>query len=770
MNRSTSTRALKTLTATISKKELSFARSLRMVLLLFLVFLSPGILAAQNYFVDAENGNNMTGDGSFAAPWKTVYYALTQIAPDSDSTIELLGTSDPSFTYSPSYSDEEFPWNIRGDISLIASPLSTYFNFIVDVELSDPNLFVYDPAYSPDSAKITGLTFENGTTALSADFTSNTFALEIDDCKFIDFVTGIDGSASGAGTVFTPIISNCYFETIVYCFLLDGSAAAEFSPTIISNNSKDDCARFLIYDADGTDADGRIEDNVIETMRGTTLSFTGPTTGGELFIENNTIDYDGSDTAVYFSYFTSAVNFIGNSVSSYNAHPSLKISYCIPWHPESTIEQNTLGGYIGGGIWITHSSDVAIRNGNTVISKRTDPIHTEYSTGTIVDENILISEHYGVNLYTNAHGAQITRNTIGDTSMALTGGIFISGDNVLVKDNEISNGLFGITVGGGSGIEVVGNKIYDHDLQGIDVWAAGVKIHGNEIFANSGPGILDSQCEGSHYSSNMIYNNTGSGMELTATSTTTYPLIVHNTCADNGMYAFDTALDPATSVWVANNIFTGSGMSSDINGLDAGEYACNLIGSGGTSGLGNLLGNAPGFVSPGSPDWNYHILQTSDCVDAGTNLGKLRATDFDENPRILDSDWNKNVRTDIGADEYTDVALSVVSGTFKEESPLELDIAGPQGHDFFLYAAIDEHTLPLADQPGVENIRFGTIIVDPAKLVAANPIATGQAGTPVVLTVPKMAGWHVALQALVVNPANWSGQLTNVVTFEILEL
>ena len=43
----------------------------------------PVAFASDNYYVDAVNGSNVTGDGRQAAPWQTVSYALSQvIGPD----------------------------------------------------------------------------------------------------------------------------------------------------------------------------------------------------------------------------------------------------------------------------------------------------------------------------------------------------------------------------------------------------------------------------------------------------------------------------------------------------------------------------------------------------------------------------------------------------------------------------------------------------------------------------------------------------------------
>ena len=49
---------------------------------------TPAAPQATTYYVDAVNGSNSTGNGSAAAPWKTITYALSQVG-DPPSEIHV---------------------------------------------------------------------------------------------------------------------------------------------------------------------------------------------------------------------------------------------------------------------------------------------------------------------------------------------------------------------------------------------------------------------------------------------------------------------------------------------------------------------------------------------------------------------------------------------------------------------------------------------------------------------------------------------------------
>lgn len=69
---------------------------------------SPGV-----YYVDAVNGNDATGDGSQARPWRTITYALSRVS--SGDTIRVL-----TGTYNIALG-EAFPLNLPPGVSLIGS-------------------------------------------------------------------------------------------------------------------------------------------------------------------------------------------------------------------------------------------------------------------------------------------------------------------------------------------------------------------------------------------------------------------------------------------------------------------------------------------------------------------------------------------------------------------------------------------------------------------------------------------------------------------------
>ena len=68
---------------------------------------------AATYYVDAENGSNSTGVGSMHAPWKTITYALSQVA---GTNIEIRAASGVMIRRSA-----EFPIIMKSGISLIGA-------------------------------------------------------------------------------------------------------------------------------------------------------------------------------------------------------------------------------------------------------------------------------------------------------------------------------------------------------------------------------------------------------------------------------------------------------------------------------------------------------------------------------------------------------------------------------------------------------------------------------------------------------------------------
>ncbi len=78
----------------------------------------PAVPQAGTHYVDAVNGNNTTGNGSAAAPWKTITYALSQVSgPDAELHV-APGMYDTIL-------GESFPLTMEPGVSLIGSGYSS---------------------------------------------------------------------------------------------------------------------------------------------------------------------------------------------------------------------------------------------------------------------------------------------------------------------------------------------------------------------------------------------------------------------------------------------------------------------------------------------------------------------------------------------------------------------------------------------------------------------------------------------------------------------
>lgn len=206
--------------------------------------------------------------------------------------------------------------------------------------------------------------------------------------------------------------------------------------------------------------------------------------------------------------------------------------------------------------------------------------------------------------------------------------------------------------------------MYNNSNNGIECWmGAYPTIVNNLMIGNAEDGICIGHNAYPFICNNTIYINGDCGIGCYGNST---PIIKNNIIVANGtgIRGRDLAIPEISynDVWGNND------------GLD---YDGCLPGDGDIS-------EDPLFISPGSPDENYHLQSGSPCIDMGTDEG-APSEDFEGNPRPIDIPGighEEADTTDIGAFEYQSKARikrakgkgGREKGKEKREKVLSLDI------------------------------------------------------------------------------------------------
>jgi parallel beta-helix repeat protein len=331
-----------------------------------------------------------------------------------------------------------------------------------------------------------------------------------------------------------------------------------------------------------------------------------------------------------------------------------------------------LGGY---------SSDFSVRDSSAYVTTingggRDRVVYMTWASGSSID-GFDITGGNGSGIYIEESDVTVTHNQIRNNTAGLGAGIFVhdwthctiennsihhnTGDTIVhlsvdfstLRNNEIcENQGTGIGVYEGGPPKIEGNTIRDNSGDGIASGEAKADITGNTITGNNGHGIsgfqhggtiknnviLDNDRWGISVHSGNIAGNIVAGNRGGGISVLNNILIVNNTIVENeaGGGISLNADEPFT---VVNNIIWGN----TPNDLPRGGATFSNVGTGNTNGLGNISSN-PGFIDPINND--YHLADTSPCIDAGAN-GAVPAwltTDFEGQTRISGI-------VDMGADE-----------------------------------------------------------------------------------------------------------------------
>ena len=721
------------------------------VLLLGGLLLRTAGAPAQDYYIDAQNGDNWN-DGSAGAPWKTVNFALTgPHAPlPVNSTLHLYGTNGVSYGAD---NGEPFPWVLYNNISIVAdSSAGSGTDWIVDAVESGQNIIELSAVDDFPSSRIQGISdpfhrydliLRNGRRGIVSEPAGKTHAPTIQYCSF-ENTNGEAIRIAGSDATLGHLIRNNILQSIVAAQI--HCEASNCSSTVV------------------------IENNELSGGRSDGIDITGTLTGGAIVVRGNYISSNSARyrTAILFNAFHGRVECVDNIVS-YSGYgcDALDIFVCGRWDPLSRIDGNLLLNAYYYALYISTTNGVVFTNNTCTGTARHDGIRLYQSDDVILSGNLL-SGAYRTGIYLeDSDRALIENNTVrssGDSGIDLFYG---SSDAILRNNNFYANKEWGMYITSPNA-KVVNNTITANTAGGLYVNSSGAMVFQNTILTNGGPGIQDDTCDGSSYMHNLVAQNSGDGIQLTANTTPAPPKIYNNTVAANGAHGIWTALASGTPLYVANCIFSANG-DLDISGLTYSQYMNCCARSGIWPGHGNLRAD-PLFVDAGNGD--YHLSSASPCIDAGSNTMVEHATDLDGVPSILDGAWNGSLTADIGCYEYTEVS-STLSGSYQQGGDLELTVKGPANAPFSVYAATDTASYPLAADPGLLHPRYGTVLLDVARLYSETPVAGGSTDSTGTATLtlplpPGSAGRYVALQTAVDAPdGSGHGQGTEAETFVI---
>lgn len=286
---------------------------------------------------------------------------------------------------------------------------------------------------------------------------------------------------------------------------------------------------------------------------------------------------------------------------------------------------NAGGGY-GAGIFAENASRISIfdssitnnsaSGGNAVNGGPSagGGIMTQDAAQAIIDRVQVIS---------NSVSGGNSTNGLGASGPAEGGGIFIFSmgsssppaaiTNTIISDNYVAGGSVGTNPsGGGGGISI----------QGAQAYLTHVTIARNRLGPSlvSGLGLLV-----------LPWPPTGQS----ATANVNYSIIADHTTSGAGGSAV--LVQPNATLNLNLGLFAGNSKNTNSDNLPTASGIYN--------GLGTMLNSsAVGFVSPGSPNYNYHINASSPAKDKA--VGSLTPDDFDGQSRPF------NNISDIGADEY----------------------------------------------------------------------------------------------------------------------
>ncbi|MCX6376351.1 MAG: right-handed parallel beta-helix repeat-containing protein [Armatimonadetes bacterium] len=193
---------------------------------------------------------------------------------------------------------------------------------------------------------------------------------------------------------------------------------------------------------------------------------------------------------------------------------------------------------------------------------------------------------------------------------------------------------------------IADNVVGNNQREGMYLYSSNLTVTNNLVFGNGGAGIYFSEYASSGVA--VVTNNTivGNGFNPGRGTEGIYVPWCCAMTATNNIVAFNAvgirSVKAATTLG-NNNVF------GNVNGNYTG-FSTDPTGANGNISLDPLFRNA--VVG------DYHLLWSSPCIDAGTNVG-APPTDLDGNPRPIDGNIDGLAVTDIGAYEVAPLRVLV---------------------------------------------------------------------------------------------------------------
>jgi len=462
-------------------------------------------------YVDAENGNDTTGNGSSGSPYRTIQKGINESA-DGDIILVKPGT----------YSE-----NVKVNKSITIRSTGSPDDTIVNASNPDENVF----ELTEDQVNISGFMIK-GSTTKSGIYINGFWQCGISGNNVSGNYYGIQPVNSYHNT----IINNTVSSNSRYGIYLQNSRS-----NMLENNSVSDnhYGVYLRSSEDTTLTNNTLFENkynfgvsdvydqnidTTNTVNGKPIyywvnehdrvipndaGYAGIVDSENITVRNLTLMHNGQGVL-----FSNTVNSRIENVNISNNEGGIYLTSS----NNNNLTNSTVNSNTGNGLDIEYSDDNSIIN-NTVNSNTAYGLDIEYSDGISIINNTVKGNYYGIYL-SYSDKTNITNNTIASSSVY---GIVISSSNHnnLQNNSVNNNGMM-------SGIELY--------------FATDNKLINNTITANK-YGLYLMFADKNLFTKNIVTDNNNAGISLTGSDN-----IIYNNYFDNRKNVFIPGI-PEKNIW-----------------------------------------------------------------------------------------------------------------------------------------------------------------------------------------------------------------------------